>query len=409
MITVKYGTKYFQKPKLAIKISNLYGEDGKKLIGWKEVWIIRDHISGPNAQAITTEINSWRLAMTVEEQLLLLVEYPGETVLQSLDPTMLESGPRLTSFLPLEEKSGSIGTKIDFEVRFEGMWALSENGIIDQDHTTKYDTDEAGLTVRTKEGHIKTTSSVSALGKLSAADPGTPSGYTRSQETWKVSDDDTLVRYAFTDRQLNSELPADTVQGQATTTTQTDSDGLTRFVVQGKFKGTGAATAALSYKPSGEGVYIFEQEVEPDDFNGTVRFRYVYRRNENSDPTEQDTNLLAFTETLALRDTCATTSFVTINYPEQVPYKFVSGAQTIQAQQQGYAIGLDAYPDPAEALFDSTHYSDRPEITYHAPTLNSDGEFIDWKIEWKYRYEFASAATVPGLLSKRPTKRTIYE
>ena len=408
MLRIKYGSQYFSDPQLVIDFQALLGANGSTRAGWKEKWTIRDHITGNSVTEVNAAVNSWRALLVTDELDLVLEDSQGPTELQSMKAADVERGPRVVS-CTLPEKGGDYGTTVYFEVVFEGFRAEAAEGIIDQRFTLKYEVDEGGLTTRTKEGELKTEFGTSAAGKLSSADPGTPPGYARVRETWSVDNEDVQLDYAFTDRELNPELPADTVEGHATTTTHTDNDGLQRVTVQGKFTGSGAAAAALNYKPSGQNIFICEQEIEPNDFDNSVRFRYVYRLNANDDPGDQEPNLIAFTETLLFRNGFNTTSFVTINYAGETPYKFVGGAQSYQAEQYGCAVGLDSYPDPADPLFASSHYSERPVITYHAPTLNADRQFIDWKVEWKYSYEFASASTVPGLLAYRPAKRTVFE
>ena len=145
--------------------------------------------------------------------------------------------------------------------------------------------------------------------------------------------------------------------------------------------------------------------METNEFDASVRFKYVYVLNVNDDPEDSEPNLLAFVETLIFRTAIDTPKFVAINASNQPPYKFVGGRQTYQIEQFGAAIGLDAYPEPPDPAYDVEHYSERPIVTYHSPVLNVDKQFINWKVEWKYAFAFA---TEPDL-TQRPNKRTIHD
>ncbi len=409
MIKIKFGDKYFNDPQVRITCDTVYSDDEKKVTGWREVWHIRDRICGEDAAAISAEIEAWRAQFGRVDCSLIMEDAGTHVSYISILLGYPEYGPRVSSFT-LPDENGVFKSNVWFDAKFEAFWVNQDtDGIVDQGYWATWDTDENGVCTQTLKGFIKTAKSTSATTRFHEFNPPTHDGAWRVREILNVDHTDTEARYEITFRQIPDALPVGTVEGHATTTTHTDEDGLTIVTVQGKFKGDGAATAALEAKPSGDGIFIFEQEVEPDVFDNSTRFKYVYRRNKNSDPGGTEPNLLAMVETLTIRQSCDNVSFVTINYPNQEPYKFVNGTQTCVAEQSGYAVGLDAYPDPPAALFDAEHFSQRPSITYHCPTLNPDGQFINWKVEWKYYAEFASDSTVPGLLDIRPNKRTLYE
>jgi hypothetical protein len=400
MLRIQYGDKYFNDPQLTIECETAWSEDGETRIGTVERWNIRDHVTGASADEVNAALNEFKSALAIDGQDLVLT---GPSEMQSMRAADIERGPKVVKNTLLDEES-VYRTTVWFTVLFEGFRAVVQDGIIDRYYTHRYETDESGLHVQSRKGFVRTESGTSALSKYPGVKPDTPEGYVVAKESYSVDDDDTLLKYEIAFRELHADLPEGTTDGFATTSTYVDEDGLQRVTVRGKFAGSGAMGAAQSYKPTGGNVFISEQEIESNDFDGSVRFKYVYLLNANDDPGDEEPNLLAFTETLLFRTAIETPRFVTINAPNQPPYKFVGGSQTYQVEQFGTAVGLEAYPEAPDAIYDAAHYSERPVVTYHAPVLNTDKGFINWKVEWKYSYEFADEPD----LNQRPTKRTIY-
>ena len=409
MIKIKFGDKYFNDPQLRITCDTVYSDDRKKVVGWREVWHIRDRICGEDAAEIAAEIAAWREQLARVDCNLVLEDSATHTSYISILLGYPQYGPRVSTFT-LPDENGVFESNVYFDAKFEAYWGNSDaSGIVDQAYTATWDTDENGLKVQTLKGFIKTEKTTSATASFNEFNPPDPDGTWRTREILTVNHTDTEARYELVFKQIPDGLPSDTVEGNATTTTHVDKDGLTTVTVQGRYKGDGSAAAAQAAKPAGTGIFIHEAQVETDPADNSTHFKYVYKNNANADPAGLDTNLLVMVETLAIRRSCGKVAFVTVNYPDQEPYKFVSGTQTCVIEQSGYAVGLDAYPDPPDPLFDNEHFSQRPEIAYHCPSLNADGQFIDWKIEWKYVGEFASDTTVPGLLDLRPNTRTVYQ
>lgn len=403
MLKVRYGDKYFNDPRLTIEHETAWSEDGVTRIGTVERWKVRDHVTGASAAEVNAALNAFKSALSTDGMNLLLIDDSEPSELQAMKAADIERGPRVTANTLLDEE-GVFRTTVWFEVVFEGFRATVQAGVIDQGFTLRYDVDEAGLRLDGRSGFVRTPHGTSALAKYAGVRPPTPGGYVLARESYSVNDDDTLLKYEIEFREIPPSLPQGTNDGLATTSAVVDEDGLTRVTVQGKFSGAGAMAAAQSYKPEGEDVFITEQEIETNEYDGSVRFKYVYAFNANDDPGDEEPNLLAFTETLLFRESIKTPAFVTINAPDQPPYKFVGGRQSYLAEQFGAAGGLDAYPEPPEPLYGAEHYSQRPLVTYHSPLLNPDKRFVNWKVEWKYCFEFATAPD----MGKRPHKRSIY-
>ncbi len=404
MLRIRYGDKYFNDPQLTIECETAWSEDGATRIGTVERWKIRDHVTGASAAEVNAGLDAFKAALAIDGRDLVLTDEAGPTELQSMKVEDIERGPKVVSNTLLDEES-VYRTTVWFEVVFEGFRAVAQDGVIDQRYTFRYDTDESGLQVQSKKGFVRTELGTSALSKYPDVKPDTPEGYIITRERYSVDDDDTLLEYEIAFRELHADLPEGTTGGFATTTSCVDEDGLQRITVQGRFTGSGALAAAQSCKPIGNDVFITQQEMETNEFDASVRFKYVYVLNVNDDPEDSEPNLLAFVETLIFRTAIDTPKFVAINASNQPPYKFVGGRQTYQIEQFGAAIGLDAYPEPPDPAYDVEHYSERPIVTYHSPVLNVDKQFINWKVEWKYAFAFA---TEPDL-TQRPNKRTIHD
>ena len=84
MLGIKYDSQYFNNPQLVIDLEAVSGANGTTRTGWKEVWTIRDHITGLSCAQVNAAVDSWRALFANDERDLVLEDSEGPTELQSM-------------------------------------------------------------------------------------------------------------------------------------------------------------------------------------------------------------------------------------------------------------------------------------------------------------------------------------
>lgn len=399
MPVLTYGNyTHPDNPAVTIEKSRRANPDGTKPYDHVS-WTIRGLLSGYSTQAnLLTAIGSLRTAYAANGSDLTLKQTAGGTTLESLTNASALHGVQITRPPALPEGQGpELYSLYHYEIVVEAD--VPASGTLttgyDEEQTTSYETNDAGLITKTVRGRLRTPAGTSAEALFASKDPGAPAAtYHLASKSKQLDGNDTSLDWSYTYQQGALAWPSGTYRPSVTETVETDESGRSIRTISGTFTGPNAAAQCRALRRGGLRLLSMQSSENPYDASHSVTYRYQEASNSRQ---------VSFEQTVVL--TGGGLDFVhlaALDGGDPVRQDTVQRPWTVQ--ESGRLVSLDGYQTPPADPYPVRNRKPGATLTKSAPKAGADGAATQFETAWTRSYEFARN---PGLkLSPVPSAAT---